>query len=51
MVIGSSDNIGVGPEIDTCFFDKSMEILQKSWQQIVQQAWSAINEEINLRKS
>ena len=35
VVTGSSDNIGARAKIDTLFFGKNVETLQKSWRRIV----------------
>lgn len=51
VVTGLSDNIGARAEVNTLFFDKSIETLQKSCQQIVRQVWSTVDEEMNLCKS
>lgn len=50
MVTDSSDNIGVRAEVNI-FFDKSIGTLQKSWWQIIRQAWSGVDGGVNLHKS
>ena len=51
MVTNSSDNIGGKAEVDTLFFGKYADILQKSWRQIICQVCSAVAKNVNLYKS
>lgn len=51
VITGSSNNIGIKAEVDTLFFNKSVETLQNSWRQIIQWAWSTVNGGVNLHKS